>query len=189
MRSALIYCSQTGFTERYAQWLGEDTGLTPVAFKQRKFVDLAALDTLIFCSWLHASSIIESRWLLDVMKNHPTLAVGLLLTGATPPSASGDPAPEVRSAVERTFPPEDFPNLTWFYCHGGFAFDRLGFADKIAMRLFFKINERQAKTDPEARAMVEGMRAGFDGTDRAALKPIEEWLQTLDTDSSQRPES
>ena len=59
-----------------------------------------------------------------------------------------------------------------FYLRGGFAYERLSLPNKLAMKMFFKMQEKQAATDPRAAEMLSGMRGGFDGTDRAAIAPV-----------------
>ncbi len=55
---------------------------------------------------------------------------------------------------------------------GGFNYDRLGMADKLAMRMFFKMNAKAAETDPKAAEMLRVMKAGFNGTNRDYLDPV-----------------
>ena len=56
---------------------------------------------------------------------------------------------------------------------------RMG-GDKLAMKLFFKMQEKNAAADPRAAEMLEGMRGGFDGTDRAAIAPVAARVRALD---------
>ena len=48
-----------------------------------------------------------------------------------------------------------------------------GAADKIAMRIYFKMLESEAKAEQtRSQAALDGMRAGFDGCNRAYLQPL-----------------
>ncbi|NHM13560.1 hypothetical protein [Xiamenia xianingshaonis] len=178
MNGAIVYCSQTGFTEKYARWLAEDLGWEAVAYADRGSVDVAALDVLVFCSWFHAASIKGAAWAKQAMAQHPDVHAVVLATGATPPPDSGwSSEDEIEQAFCRTFPEEECPNLPHFYCHGGFDFDRLGAIDKVAMRLFFRMLGKNAEHDPKAREMLDIMREGFDGTSRECLKPVLEHIE------------
>lgn len=151
MNRSIVYCSQTGFTEKYAKWLAEDMGCSATPYKDRSGLDLASLDLLIFCSWLHAASIKGGKWIKGVMRAHPQLHVVVLATGASPMPGSGfTTEEEIEEAFGRTFPKDEYPDLVHFYCHGGFDFEKLGAADKVAMRLFFRMNEKAAQDDPKA---------------------------------------
>lgn len=172
MRIAIVYCSQTGHTQRYAEWLAEDLGCEAVPYANRSSVALDKIDLLVFCSWFHAASIKGTKWLKRVMREHPDLRVVVLATGATPMPCDMWPASEIEEAFRHMFPKEEYPDLPHFYCHGGFAYDRLGTTDKIAMRMFFKANAKAAESDPKAAEMLRIMKNGFDGTNREYLKPV-----------------
>lgn len=169
---AIIYCSQTGFTKRYAEWLAEDLGCEAVPYEGRSALNLAETDVLVFCSWFHAASIKGADWVKKVLRDHPNFHVVILATGATPMPCEMWPASEMEAAFERTFPKSEFPDLPHFYCQGGFDYGRLGLPDKIAMRMFFKVNAKAADTDPKAAEMLRVMGDGFDGTNREYLEPI-----------------
>ena len=60
MRTAIVYCSQTGYTQKYADWLAEDLGCEAVPYADKTRVVLSEIDLLVFCSWFHAASIIPT---------------------------------------------------------------------------------------------------------------------------------
>lgn len=169
---AVVYCSQTGFTKRYAEWLAEDLGCAAIPYARRSGIDLSNVDVLVFCSWFHAASIKGSKWLKRAMRDYPALQVVVLATGATPMPCDMCSASEVEEAFSRTFPAADYPDLPHFYCQGGFEYNRLGVPDKIAMKMFFKMNAKAAETDPKAAEMLRVMGNGFDGVKRAYLEPV-----------------
>ena len=83
-------------------------------------------------------------------------------------------------AREKHLQTPEFDDVERFYLRGGFAYERLGLPDKLAMKLFFKMQEKNAAADPRAAEMLEGMRGGFDGTDRAAIAPVAARVRALD---------
>lgn len=177
---AVVYCSQTGFTKRYAEWLAEELGCTAIPYARRSGIDLSKTDMLVFCSWFHAASIKGTTWLKRAMREHPALQVAVLATGATPMPCDVCSASEVEEAFSRVFPAADYPGLPHFYCQGGFDYNRLGVPDKIAMKAFFKMNAKAAETDPKAAEMLRVMGDGFDGTRRAYLEPVLAYVRGLE---------
>lgn len=177
---AVVYCSQTGFTKRYAEWLAEDLGCAAIPYARRSGIDLSKVDVLVFCSWFHAASIKGATWLKRAMREHPALHAVVLATGATPMPCDTWPASEVEEAFSRTFSAADYPDLAHFYCQGGFNYNRLGVLDKVAMKMFFKMNAKAAKTDPKAAEMLRVMGDGFDGTRRAYLEPTLAYVRGLE---------
>jgi len=180
MRAAVIYCSQTGFTKKYAEWLAEDLGCEAVPYSEKNSVALDDVDALVFCSWFHAASVKDAKWLKKVMRDHPNLRVVVLATGATPMPCDMWPASETEEAFRRTFHENEYPALPHFYCQGGFDFERLGTSDKIAMKMFFKANAKAAESDPKAAEMLRVMGEGFDGTRREYLEPVLACLSAME---------
>lgn len=180
MNTAIVYCSQTGFTQQYAEWLAEDLGCPATPYAERRCVAVGDLDLLVFCSWFHAASIKGAKWLKKIMAENPELKVVVVVTGATPMPCEMWPASETEAAFRKTFPASTYPDLAHFYCHGGFDFNRLGAPDKVAMRLFFKMNAKAAETDPKAAEMLRVMGNGFTGTRREYLEPILKHVRALE---------
>ncbi|MGN0077826.1 MAG: flavodoxin domain-containing protein [Coriobacteriales bacterium] len=173
MKAAILYCSQTGFTKKYAEWLAAELNCAALPFQQRQQLDLDELELLVFCSWFHAASIKGSKWLKELMAQRPGLKVVVLVTGASAmPGERFSRDGEVEEAFRRSFPAQEYPDLPWFYCRGGFDFSGLGAADKLAMRMFFRMNGKKAEDDPDLAEMLEEMERGFDGTKRAYLEPV-----------------
>ena len=164
MRTAIVYCSQTGYTQKYADWLAEDLGCEAVPYADKTRVVLSEIDLLVFCSWFHAASIKGTKWLKGVMRDYPDLRVVVLATGATPMPIDTGETTMIEEAYRHSYPEAEYPDLPHFYCHGGFDYDRLGIPDKIAMRMFFKANAKAAETNPKAAEMLRVMKDGFDGT-------------------------
>ena len=62
MREIIVYCSKTGFTKRYAQWLQESLGCSCIPWEEVQTVGLGSYDTVIFASWIHAGKIQRLSW-------------------------------------------------------------------------------------------------------------------------------
>ncbi|MBX9034015.1 flavodoxin domain-containing protein [Gordonibacter massiliensis (ex Traore et al. 2017)] len=168
MNAVVAYSSQTGFTKRYAEWIAEDLGCEAVSIDDEKRFDAGAFDVVVFGGWFHAASLVGGKWLRRAREEHPHAKFVAFAVGATP----AEWADMVDEAMGREFPSPEFDGMPRFYLRGGFAYERLSMPNKLAMKLFFKMQEKQAATDPRAAEMLEGMRGGFDATDRAAVAPV-----------------
>ena len=172
MKAAVVYCSQTGSAKKYADWVGERLGCTPAPLKNIGTVaDNAEL--VVFVSWFHAASMKGSRQFKTYMAAHPEKRYAVVGVGATPMPSELWPASEHEEAFRRSFPVDQYANLPWVYCRGGFHFERLGSLDKIAMRIYFKMLEKEvAEGSQRSQIALDGMRAGFDDCDPAYLEPL-----------------
>lgn len=168
MSTVVVYSSQTGFTKRYAHWIAEELECEAVSLDDNPRFDVAGFDVVVFGGWFHAGGLVGKKWLVRAREAHPDVRFVAFAVGATPPDWND----MVDEAITREFPSPDFDDVERFYLHGGFAYERLSMPNKLAMKLFFKMQEKNAETDPHAAEMLEGMHGGFDGTDRASAAPV-----------------
>ena len=178
-KALVVYKSQTGSAERYARWLAEDLGCEalPVESLGRAGADAGLV---VLCGWFHAASLKGAREFRRFMAAHPGRRYAVVAVGATPMPCEEWPASEHEEAFRRSFPAEQYADLPWCYCQGGFHMERLGAVDRVAMRLYFKMLQAEAdKGSRRSAAALAGMRAGLDGCDRAYLAPLVDWLREL----------
>lgn len=173
MDTVVVYCSQTGSAKRYAEWLAEDLGGAALPLDGLDEAQLSDADTVVLCGWFHAASLKGSKWFKRYLAAHPGKRYAVVAVGATPMPGGLWSEREHEEAFRRSFPEAAYPDLPWCYCQGDFHFEKLCWADKMAMRMYFKMLEAEAKKgsrrDAEALA---GMRAGIDGCDRSYLAPL-----------------
>lgn len=175
----IIYCSQTGFTKRYADWLAEEYGCQATPFKKRKNVDIANADVVIYCSWFHAGGIKGAKWIQGIMSEYPEKQFVVIGCGAYPMPCEKWPKSDIDEAFEKSLSCSQHANVKCFYCQGGFDFDRLGAPDKVAMRMFFKMLEKKRDEDLRNAEVLETMRDGFDGTNREYLTSAISYINLL----------
>lgn len=180
-KPVIVYCSQTGFTKRYADWLAEEYGCRAIPFKERKAADIENASVVIFCSWFHAGGLKGAKWLKGMLTEYPEKHFVVVGCGAYPMPSEKWPQSEIDEAFEKSLSCSVHPNVECFYCQGGFNFDGLGTPDKVAMRMFFKMLEKKREDDPRNAEVLETMRGGFDGTDRKNLETAIEHINSIIT--------
>ena len=124
MKLAIVYCSQTGHTKRYAEWLADEFGITAIPLKQVDSLTIAEADLVVFCTWYHAAGLAKAAWLQKQLEIYPEEKFVVLGVGATPMPCEEWPESEHEQAFCNSFPKEKYPNLVHFYAQGGFRFDK-----------------------------------------------------------------
>ena len=175
MKTVVVYASQTGFTKRYAEWIADELGCEAVPVERAGTLDTGAYDAIVFGGWFHAASLKGAKWLEHAHAAHPNTKFVAFAVGATPVAWTD----MVDEGLSRAFPSPVFDDVERFYLRGGFAYERLSVPNKLAMKMFFKMQEKQAETDAKAAEMLAGMRGGFDGTDHTAIRPIVECVHAF----------
>ena len=125
-RWLLLYASQTGFTQRYAQWIGQALGVEPIPLAACRLADVAAADGVIFGGSLRGSLLTGQTKVARLCRRAGNKPVVWFAVG-------------IRPATDRTldlvrrnnFSREERPQL--FYFRGGMATEKLKPGDKTLL--------------------------------------------------------
>ena len=162
-KTVVIYCSKTGFSEKYARWLAEELGCCAVPYGERRGLKLAAFETVILIGGLYAGTMRGLPWLKKQQlagKRAAAVAVG----------ASPADSPELAQTMEKLFAGQT--QIRSFYCRGGLDYARMGAVDRAMMAGMRAMLHRQGQE--EALRLVS---VSFDAVRRENLAEIERWLK------------
>ncbi|XOQ47390.1 MAG: Flavodoxin [Eubacteriales bacterium] len=164
---AVVYKSKTGFTEKYARWLAEDTGADLLQANHVKVEDLLRYDTIVYGGGLYAGGINGVKLITGHMKELGNRKIIVFGVGASPCR------PEVRDEVEKhNFPAEIRGKIRFFLLRGGFDYSKCNLIDKMLMNMFKVKLKKAPDTDKDAKGMLACYDHPADFTNREALKPI-----------------
>lgn len=160
-KTGVIYCSKTGFTRKYAEWLAEALDCEAVAYPQAVKATWSDYDTVIFASWFHAGRIQKLDWFKRLPLAGKTRIVAAV--GAMPADA-----PEVQAALRSNFG-DDWAQFRVFYLPGGLCYEKMGAVDRAMMAIFRRmVRKREGPDSPTLRALSRS----YDLTSRGALEPV-----------------
>lgn len=165
-KTIIIYHSKTGFSQRYAQWLGEDLACRTVPFRERKGLNLAEYGTVILTGGLYAGQMSGLKWL---KKQLPALAgkrLAAVAVGCAPVGFSGQ-----EDSMAQLF--DGTPEIRGFYCQGGLDYARMGAVDRAMMAALRTV----LRSQPDKAGMLEVISRSFDGTRREYLEPVVQWAK------------
>lgn len=172
MKTIVIYYSQTGFTEKYAKWIAEETGADCLALAAAKRENLSAYDTIIFGSFACAGTIRKLGWFKKNLERWADKKLILFCTGANPADS-----PEIRSFFEQNLREPAFQKVSAFYCPGGLNYVKMPAFSKMMMKMFIKmLRSKKDKTDADEE-MIRVISGSYDISDRKYIEPILECLR------------
>ncbi len=158
----VLYRSKTGFSRRYAQWLGE--ALRCEALDCRRAGDLGAYGGVILVGGLYAGRMAGLGWLKKQrLEAKRTAAVAV---GCAPMDNPG-----LEESMEKLFGP--LPQIRGFYCQGGLDYERMGRVDRAMMAAL----RASLRKNPERAEMLEVISRSFDASSRAYLDPVIAWAE------------
>ncbi len=171
MKTLIIYCSKTGFTQKYAQWLKEDLNCDCYAFDQRRLANLDQYDTIAFGSGCYVGRIHKLKWFKAQAAKLEGKKLAVFFTGAMPPDPS-----DIKRLEEENFTPEERARIRPFYLQGGLNYSGMNGMDRLLMAVFKRMLKSTAKT-AEEKVMLQNIQHSFDKTDKGNLAALEEYLQ------------
>ena len=162
---AIVYTSNTGFTEKYAKLLSEKTGLPAYDLKQAK-TRLSASDEVLFMGWLMAGGVKGLKKAQKSFSVKGCCAVGM--------------APAETQKLDDMKAHNGWSGEGFFVLQGGYAPEKLHGINKMMLNMVTSstIKKLSAKPDltEEDKAMIEGMSKGYDAVTAEALEPVAAWL-------------
>lgn len=168
MKVLLIYQSKTGFTEKYAKWIKEEIDCTLVKLSDLSKNDIQGFDVILFGSRLHGGKIDGLDKIKKMNFHHPLI---LFVTGAT--LSENETIQEVwKNELSDT-------NWKHFYLPAGLNYEKMGMVDKIIMKMFLGMLEKQKEKSDETKELFKYIKSSYDITDRNQIKPIVDYIQSL----------
>lgn len=167
MKTIVIYNSQTGFTERYAQWIAEATGADCLELSAAKKKDLTAYGTIIFGGWACAGSISKLSWFKSNMDKWPDKKLIVFCVGGGPIDS-----PEIEPALRQNFKETDLERVNVFYCPGGMNYEKMSAPSRLMMKIFIKTLKAKKNRTESEEEMVKIMSASYDISDKKYIQPI-----------------
>ncbi len=163
---AIVFESKTGNTKKYAELLGQKTGL-PVYEHKEAHKHLTKQDEIIYMGWLFASGI---KGFEKASKNYNVKAVcGVGMRRASEVA--------LKEMVERN----KISDLKSFYLQGGYDGSKLRGLNKLLMNMMSKIimkeiDKKEVKTDEDLET-INMINNGRSFASVENLAPVLEWLK------------
>lgn len=162
MKAVVIYFSKTGFTQRYAEWIGEELTGKVVSYEDRDGIQWEQYDVILFGGGFHAGKINGIEWFKEQLPQLVGKKVVVFATGAMPPEAA-----EVETAMKANFTKEQQEQVKTFYLWGGLCYEKMSFGDRLMMAVFRKMLKMKKQTE-----MLKVVSASYDKASREYLAPL-----------------
>lgn len=159
MKTIIVYESKTGFTGRYAGWAAESLGCECISLKDASKDKLAGYDRVIFGGWIMANMISG----LPKFREMGVFPAVVFAVGASP--AFEEVLAQIREQNQLGETP-------FFYFEGGVDYGRLGFVQRMMLKMMKKMTEKKKDMTRQEAAIVQLLAGNFDHTDRGQLEEM-----------------
>ena len=172
-KCVVIYKSQTGFTEKYANWIAEELGCDTYPLENVNLVDLSEFNLIIFGGGIRAGRIGGIKFVDKTRSGFPNKKLVVFATGATPPLES--------EAIERVRTMNLPKNsvIPFFYFQSGFNYERMKGFDKLLITMYRGMMRMMKDKDGTQNEMVSAMKNSYDHSSRGSIEPLVSFVKTL----------
>ena len=165
--NAIVYHSNTGYTERYAKALSKESGIRAYSLEQA-MKELPKDSHILFMSWVKAGAVEKARAASKRFYLDGICAVGLNTSSGTERALRG------QTGVSREYP--------FFMLPGGYDRSKLGKIDGFLMDLMLKklnrdLSKKLRPSETEL-GMQQVLTSGGDFYDEDQLAPVMVWIES-----------
>ncbi|MET1132107.1 MAG: flavodoxin domain-containing protein [Aeromicrobium sp.] len=169
MKTLVVHASKYGSTERYAEWIGEALGASVMADDEVSPEQLAAHETVAFCSAIYGPTLRGSRLLRRGMELFTDTRWVLMTVGLSDPALTT----KRDELVAAKFPPDLRDRLVVAHVRGAMDRHRLSLVERSMMSAIRRGLAAKRSRTAEEQAMLEALQPDrIDLTDRAAVAVV-----------------
>jgi len=170
MNLKIVYQSQTGFTQKYANWIKEELEAEILTYKEFLNKGYNQNEIIIYGSSLMANQI---KGIKKVKEMVPQDKLIVFVTGAMPNNAI-----EIIDTIKNTnFTKEEQNHIPSYYFQGGLNFQKLGIVQRNLLKIMKKMLNRKKEKTKEEEGMIEALEKSFDATNKDNIKELVEYVK------------
>ena len=175
MKTLIVYFSQTGFTQKYAEWLAEALDGTTITMKEASKKEdnfFNDFDAIIFGSWLSMEKIAKADWFTSRMDKWKGKKLAIFGVGASPAEYSG-----IQGILDKVLNDDQKKIAKAFYCVGGLSYEKMSFGSKMLMKTFAAMLKGKKNKTETDKAMIEHVASSCDFSDKKYIEPIVAYIK------------
>lgn len=170
----VLYKSNTGFTQKYAEWVANELNCSAISITEINVNELQSYDTIVFGGGLYAGKINGLKSIKnDIFKMNDKNII-IFVTGATPKEAI-----KIEEIKNANFSLKEKENFHLFYFHSGMNYEKMGLGSKGMMSIFKAILKIKKDKSPEEQGMYDTITKSNDYSKKEYINPLIECVRTI----------
>ncbi len=174
MKTLVIYKSKSGFTKKYAEWIGEKLGAEIREASKVTVETLSAYDTLIYGGGLYAVGINGVKLITKNLKRLTDKKIVVFATGASAPAEK-----VTNDVLSANFTPAQLKQIRFFYLQGGFDYNKLTPFYKAIMSLMKLSLKKKKNPSPDDLGMLDAFDHPIDFTDEKKITELISYVKSV----------
>lgn len=171
MKILLIYKTKTGFTEKYANWITEEIKCDIEKISNIQNIDFKSYDLIIYGSRIHAGRVDGLDKIKELNLDNKLI---VFATGATPKETKS-----IQEVWKNNLTESELISIKHFYIPAGLNYERMGFLDKIMMKMASMMLEKKQDKSEEDIGMQNSIKKSYDISNKSRIKPLVDYIKSL----------
>ncbi|MDW7671910.1 MAG: flavodoxin domain-containing protein [Bacillota bacterium] len=170
----LVYRSKTGFTKKYAEWIGEELKCEIISIEMWQPDEITTDGQLVFGGGLYAGRI---QGLKELRRKVPDLMgrrIVVFATGGAPFTSEG--AAQIK---KDNFTDQETERIPFFYFQSGLNYEKMGLPDKAAMKLYSKMLQLKSRRTTMEEGANQAILTSYDHSSRASISPLIDCIKLM----------
>lgn len=174
MKKIIVYGTQYGTTEKYAEELARRINVPAVSFERVESLD--GYESVIYIGALYAGGVLGMAKTLKKANSHNQEFI-IITVGLADPNDEEN-TKNIQNGIAKQLPLEILEKASIYHLRGGIDYSKLNFKHKTMMSLLYKKARSlpEDKKTAEVRAMIDTYNQVVDFVDFSSLEPIVELL-------------
>jgi menaquinone-dependent protoporphyrinogen IX oxidase len=176
MKTIMVYQSTSGYTKRYAEWIGEATKIDVKAFDDVKAKDLKVYDVIVFGAGIYAGRLAKIGTLKKWVQKMPEKQFVVWANGSAPVND------EVMTHVRETNLTENLSKLPLFYGQSGMNFEKMKPLHRFMLNMMVNAASKKdpSELNEDERGIMDAKANPTDHTDQKYIAPLVAYLAGLE---------
>lgn len=176
MNKIIIYKSKTGFTKRYADWIGEVLKCDVVNYIDFPFETLEKYEYIIYGNRIHAGKVDGLKKIKQMIDKKPMIQLVAFSTGGTPNEAT-----EIVDKIwSDSLSENELTTIPHFYMQAGLNYEKMKFSDRLIMKTLSEImNKKKNKTEEEA-GCENAIASSYDISSIKYIEPLIKYFENIE---------
>lgn len=171
--TVVVYASNYGATERYAEWIAADLSADIFERKQIKLAQLMDYDTIIYGGGLYAGGISGVSLLVKNFEALKDKNIIVFTCGLADPTDEEN-IKGIHKGIDKVFSPSIKENITFFHLRGAIDYSKLNFVHKSMMAMLVKSigKKEESSLSEEEKQILETYGKQVDFIERINIDPL-----------------
>lgn len=167
----IIYGSQYGTSQKYAEELSRRTGIDAISHKN--ITDINQYDTIVYIGGVYAGSVLGMKKTFGKLSQCQGKKILIATVGLSDPTDAGN-TENIKNGIKAQLSPVLYENAQIFHLRGGIDYSRLSFIHKMIMGMLYKnaLKMPEDQRTADINVMVETYNKKADFMDFERLTPL-----------------